>query len=138
MVRFWSHEGMSREGATMATTELVAEFRTAEREVESVGAMSAPNDAGETRPIGAPLAAAEPARFLVLRAPVAMSYPASVEVFATEDEARKAFSVWIGSASSLGHWGEVARVGGGSRPAVVVWAGRPFPPVSEGDLDVFI
>src|SRR5688572_26874197 len=44
-VRFWSHEGMRREGATMVTTELVAEFRTAERVAESAGGLSGPNGA---------------------------------------------------------------------------------------------
>lgn len=121
----------------MVMTEMVTELRIAERDGE-LDEMSGPSGAGEIRPHGRGSVVAEPTRFLVLRAPVAMSYPESVETFATEDEARKAFSIWVGSGSSQGHWGEVARVGGGSPPAVVVWTGRPFPPVSETDLDALV
>lgn len=121
----------------MVMTEMATGLRSAERDV-NVCATSAAEEADDVVPSGPVAAAAEPARFLVLRARAEMSCPESVEAFATEDEARRTFATWVGGASSRGHWGEVAQVGGGGRPVVLVWTGRPFPPVSESDLETLL
>jgi hypothetical protein len=76
------------------------------------------------------------ARFVLFSAPAEALRPEVVTTFATEAEARDAFAKWRNSPSSVGQWAEVARVGGGDRPRVVVWSGRAFPPVSETDLDL--
>jgi hypothetical protein len=77
---------------------------------------------------------ANPRRVLLFHGSAVEDGPVSVTVFGTEAEAREVFAVLRGSASCQSDWVEVASVGGESRPAVVAWFGRPFPPISQNEL----
>lgn len=69
-------------------------------------------------------------QFILLRGPSEAKSARSAVSFTTEEEARAAHSRLQASASERSEWTEVVKIGGGERPAVVVWSGRPFPPVA--------
>lgn len=71
------------------------------------------------------------AHFVLFSAPAEALRPEVVTTFATEAEARDAFAKWRNSPSSVGQWAEVARVGGGNRPMVVVWSAERFRPSAK-------
>jgi len=80
-------------------------------------------------------AADEPAvlHFVMFRGPADAKTASSAATFTTEEEARAAMSALRYSADVQLGWAEVVRVGGGTRPAVLVWFGRPFPPIAAED-----
>ena len=118
----------------MSTMTETAVDMTARLQEETVAGRRVAPTTGRSGPPFTTQSEGQPLRFLLLIAPVDALQPESVTAFATEDEARTAFSKSQSEGWGTPRWVELARVGGGNRPAIVVWTGRPFPPVGEDQL----
>ncbi len=75
------------------------------------------------------------ARLAVLfHASIAGDGPVAVTTFDSEAEARCVFARLCSLDARRSAWVEIASVGGGRRPAILAWSGRPFPPITEETL----